>query len=132
MKKSSALKKNPHFLADCSDLPLVHADDVLAVYPDFALVRLHQADYVLQQNAFPAATATYKNEGFTGPDFQIDAAQNLLLPDLFLQRAHPDHWRPVARNRRRLSRHRWKWGRFNHRNANSQPSTCDTQLHNYH
>src|ERR1051325_10993605 len=57
VKKRAALKQDADLAADGGELPFAQSDDALAVDPDFALVRLHQADQVFQENALAPATA---------------------------------------------------------------------------
>ena len=55
IEERAGLKKNPDFAPDAGQLALAQADDVLPVDPDFALVRLHQADEIFQEHALPAS-----------------------------------------------------------------------------
>ena len=49
-----------------------------------ALVRLHQANQVLEKDALAAATSPDDNQGFAGRDFHIYSAQNFLAANPFL------------------------------------------------
>ena len=111
------MKKNADLFADLPELAFAHADNVLALDPNFSRVRLHQADDMFQQNAFAAAAAPNNRKGLARDDLQIDAAQNFLLPDSFRQCPHRNHRRRLARNQTRLNGGLERWRRFDHRNA---------------
>ena len=55
----------PTFLPDGSEFALAQPDDVLAVDPDLARVRLHQADQMFEQHALAAAAASDDHQRLT-------------------------------------------------------------------
>ena len=76
-----------------------------------------------------AATAPDQHHTFTSANLQVDATQNFLLPDFLPKRTHRNHRRRrIRRNQARLCLRFRRWQGFNHRNANSQLSSCNTQL----
>src|SRR5262249_33689794 len=109
--------KHAHLLANRRELALVHPNDVLAFNPNFARVRLHQSDDVLDQNALAAAAAADQDKRFTLSDFKIDAPQNFLSVDFFFQRTYRDHRGRIAGDPMRFARDFWRWRRFDHRNG---------------
>src|SRR5436309_10173968 len=126
MKKRDALEKNSNLLADRPMLALAHTDNVLALYPNFSLVRLHPSYEMFKQNAFATAAPTDDGKSFTGPHLKINAAQNLLLSDFFCQRANPDHRRRITWNRMRFGRRPWRRRCFDHGNTRTLNSPLST------
>ena len=88
------MKKNTNLLANRREITLAHVDNILTFNPDFARVRPHQTDEMLEQNAFAAAAAPNNGERLAPRDVEIDTAQNFLRANCFHQALHGNH-RPV-------------------------------------
>ena len=78
VEERAALKQDADLAPDGGKLALAQSDDALTIDPDFALVRLHQSDQILQQDALAAAAAADDDERLASRNAQIDAAQNFL------------------------------------------------------
>jgi len=91
IKERAALEQDADLAADTGQLAFAQPDDVLAVDPDFALVRLHQTDQVFQEDALPPAAPADDDQRLAGRDTDVHSAQDFLRPDALLQAAHRDH-----------------------------------------
>jgi len=70
-------------LANRGEITLAHVDNILTFNPDFARVRPHQTDEMLEQNAFAAAACAHNGERLAPSDVEIDTAQNSCAPIVF-------------------------------------------------
>ena len=57
----------------------------MGIDDDFTAIRFHQADDVFEQHTLATAAATEDHRGLAALDFEIDAAQHLLVAEALVQ-----------------------------------------------
>src|SRR6185436_13197613 len=78
IEQRSALEQHAEAPAHAVQLGLVQVCDVLAVHDDAALVRVHEADDVLQEHALPAAAAAQDHGREAGRQLEEEVLEHLL------------------------------------------------------
>src|SRR5271166_6625097 len=93
IEQRGALEEDSDFHPDPAKLAFGEGDDALAVDDDIALIRFHEADDVLEQDALATAAAADDDQSLAGGDVEIEALEHLLIAKLLPEVADGDERR---------------------------------------